>query len=245
MLYGPVVRGTAAGSELIFHFFCYDTSVSTGAGLPSKIYSDFTISYQRQGEALSSAITPQAIAAIGTYVEPTANTNCRIGEVLNAAPTVGEYELFIHHDWVAVTNTPDWLRIFVTVTGGKVDTLTIPLKASASNFVYANITGKPIPFWLIDTVSGGPVTGSDESSNMSAQVSLDGANYVAGSGVISAVKNSSSAYIGKYIYTPSIAEYAVGLFGAIITHTNPDYKVEPIELFTTDRATDTMSGMFI
>ena len=127
MLFIPILRGTAAGARLIYKFFVYDTSVSTGAGLPSNVYSDFTVKYIRQGEALSGAITPQDIATIGTYAAPTANTNCRIKEIANAEPMVGWYELQLHLDWVATTNTPADLTVFITCTGGKIAPIEIPL----------------------------------------------------------------------------------------------------------------------
>lgn len=87
-------------------------------------------------------------------------------------------------------------------------------------------------FWLRDSINGGTLEGTDESANLSIQVSLDGADYVVGSGVISAVKDKLGAYIGKYKYAYTQSESNVNVFSHIITHSDSTYKVDPEDIYT-------------
>ena len=132
----PITRGATTSPFLIRHIFVQSSTATDGSGLTAKIYSDFTVRYIRNGEAISGAITPQDITTIGTYAAPTANTNIRIKKVDDSnMPWV--YEVQIHSDWVNTTNSCQTLTIFLSVTGGAVLPLQIPLIAgSYASYAY-------------------------------------------------------------------------------------------------------------
>jgi hypothetical protein len=228
MIFIPILRGTSAGAKLIYKFFVYDTSVTTAAGLSGKAYSDFTVKYIRQGEALSGAITPENITTIGTYAAPTANTNCRIKEISASAPCVGYYELQIHADWVATTNTPADLTIFITVTGGKVAPIEIPLTtfdlqaaiAQTTNGFLQGILGTALTETsagylaaalkkLLDVAT--PVfTAASVNQTGDAYARIGAPAGASASADIAAIKSDSGAIKTKTDYLPSATAGAAG-----------------------------------
>lgn len=138
-----MVRGTAAGSGLVFHIFAMDSTSTSGAGKASVAFGSWSCRYIRNGEAISGAITPEDITTIGTYAAPTANTNIRIKAVDNTN-MIGVYEVQIHSDWVNTTNTCQSLLIYLTASGVAPITLMIPLTAiNPQDGVRAGLTALP------------------------------------------------------------------------------------------------------
>jgi hypothetical protein len=164
-----IVRGASAGAGLIFHVFAQDSSSTTGAGKASIAYGSWTCYYIRNGEAISGAITPQDISAIGTYAAPTANTNIRIKAVDNTN-MIGIYELQIHADWVNTTNSCQSLTIYLSATGVAVLPIQIQLTGLDPQLLQAtptNITGGTIT--TVTNLTNAPTAG-DLTSTMKTSV---------------------------------------------------------------------------
>lgn len=110
-------------TSLIRQVEVLDTSVTTGAGLTGKVYSDFTAACCVDGGTLVS-LTTETITTLGTYQAPTSSAHIRIKELNSADPTKGMYEVHFHNTQLA-TGTKLWL--YLSVTGGKAQRLELDL----------------------------------------------------------------------------------------------------------------------
>jgi hypothetical protein len=88
----------------IVHLFVGDASVATGAGLTGLAHNSSGLSGRtiRTGEALSSALSFEAIAALGAYQAPSSSGHLRIREI-DGAQLPGWYELHLPDAWLQTT----------------------------------------------------------------------------------------------------------------------------------------------
>lgn len=72
------------------------SNVTTGALNTGRTFSQFGAWYAREGEAAKTVLTPQSIAALGTYQAPTTATDIRIGHFAD-----GLYEFHLRNELLA------------------------------------------------------------------------------------------------------------------------------------------------
>lgn len=139
-------------TSLIRQIEVLDTSVTTGAGLTGKVYSDFTAKYCVDGGTLVS-LTTETITTLGTYQAPTSSAHIRIKELNSADPTKGMYEVHFHNGQLT-TGTRLWL--YLSVAGGKCQRLEINLQDLAAETVVRGTVGSSASTTSIPTSACSP-----------------------------------------------------------------------------------------
>lgn len=103
-----------------------DSSVTTGAGLTGKVFSDFTaalIDHVPLVGTTRTSLTTQTVTTLGTFQAPTSQAHIRIRELNSSTPTAGVYEVHFHDDQFVLGSgggEPDWLELHLSVSGGRI-----------------------------------------------------------------------------------------------------------------------------
>jgi len=95
--------------------------------------------------------------------------------------------------------------------------------------MYRNIAGQVIPIFAYDATTRAPVTG--DALNITATISLDGANPVPTSDTNPTELNAATAP-GIYYFLPTQQETDAGVIVLYPTSSTPNVEIEPWIIFT-------------